>query len=152
MSKPKKKEQRAWRLPAVFSIVFLIEFQSGSWNNFMSKTVTSRKVFLVHLYADVLVPGLHRSEAAQKLSLVRLLTENQDWTDCNWREQSVLSVVVQHGEAQERAEQLLLRRRRLPYTKKFQNSSTEGTVSRILLWFNGKISIISIIDVRPWIK
>ena len=107
MSKPKKKEQRAWRLPAVFSVVFLIEFQSGSWNNFMSKTVTSRKVFLVHLYADVLVPGLHRSEAAQKLSLVRLLTENQDWTDCNWREQSVLSVVVQHGEAQERADQLL---------------------------------------------
>ena len=45
---------------------------------FHVKTVTSRKVFLVHLYADVLAPGLHRSEAAQKLSLVRLLTENQD--------------------------------------------------------------------------
>lgn len=85
---------------------------------FHVKNSDLQKGFLVHLYADVLAPGLHRSEAAQKLSLVRLLTENQDWTDCNWREQSVLSVVVQHGEAQERAEQLLLRRRRLPYTKK----------------------------------
>ena len=95
----------------------------------MSKTVTSRKVFLVHLYADA---GLHRSEAAQKLSrlslALRLLTENQDWTD--WLqtdgENTVLSVVVQHGEAQERAEQLLLRRRRLPYTKKVQKLVNRG--------------------------
>ena len=77
----KKKRTKGVTAACRFFLLFLlIEFQSGSWNNFMSKTVTSRKVFLVHLYADA---GLHRSEAAQKLSLAqRLLTENQDWTDC----------------------------------------------------------------------
>ena len=152
MSKP-KKEQRAWRLPAVFSVVLAIEFQSGSWNNFMSKTVTSRKVFFSSLVCWCSCARLTQIGGCSKA----LLSEAADWKSrLNWlqlarTECTQCSSPTRRGAGASRTTTTASTPPAI-HKKRFKNSSTEGTVCRILLRFNGKISIVSLIDVRPWIK